>query len=157
MYKRHYSAIMTSTSFPFDEPLVRICKKVEQVGSVALWGNRHEAHIIGGWEQAGPCDEPTGTFPGCQPADPYEPVSFSGSLLPRPRPRSGHLRLGFSLRPRCWYLLVPAPPLTITTDHSPDCYSPEPRPTGLPPDYPSTTPRAPALRHHLERHSMVLR
>jgi hypothetical protein len=53
-YKRNYSAIMTSTSFPFDEPLVRICKKVGQVGSVALWGNRHEAHIIGGWEQAGP-------------------------------------------------------------------------------------------------------
>jgi hypothetical protein len=53
-YKRNYPAIMTSTSFPFDEPLVRICKKVEQVGSFALWGSRHEAHIIGGWEQAGP-------------------------------------------------------------------------------------------------------
>jgi hypothetical protein len=55
-YKRNYSAIMTSASFPFDEPfkLVRSCKKVGQVGSVALWGSQHEAHINGGWEQAGP-------------------------------------------------------------------------------------------------------
>jgi hypothetical protein len=36
---------------------------------------------------------------------------------------------------------------------APDCYAPEPQPTAFPP----TTPRAPALRHHLERHSMVLR
>jgi hypothetical protein len=35
-YKRNYSAIKTSTSFPFDKPLVRSCKKVGQVGSDAL-------------------------------------------------------------------------------------------------------------------------
>jgi hypothetical protein len=89
------------------------------------------------------CHEPPGAFSSCQPAGQHGPISFFGPLLPRPCLCLGHLHLGLGLRPRCWYILVLVytPAYSIATDHSPDCYSPEPRPTGLPSDNPSR-PRA---------------
>jgi hypothetical protein len=91
------------------------------------------------------CHEPPGAFSSCQPAGQHGPISFFGPLLPRPCLCLGHL-----------HLLVHSSTSTPAPDHdrslAPDCYAPEPRP-----DFRPTTPQAPALRHHLERHSMELR
>jgi hypothetical protein len=102
------------------------------------------------------CHEPPGAFSNCQPAGQHGSISSSGPLLPRPCLCLGHLHLGLGLRPRCWYILVLAYTLaySITNDHSlrtATHRSHDQRPSLR------QTPRAPALRHHLEQHSMVLR